>query len=331
MKMDLKKISEKISMMGFESLTQEEKNALKSFGTQNGIREFLSKVSIEQIVMKSEEFHALNVKKLTDEELFNALMNAISFDIDDSGSKISFLMPRGVSFPGGTKFYKIRTLDKGDDNFPLKTMSKEQDAWNAPREKCKLGRLNKDGESLLYTSIQSPNACVEEMNIRDGERFCLIVYEAKKDIKATLIGIWQDDPQLSKEENLKMRMITNVLSDFFTRDVGEGTEFLYRASERIAKDYYDLPPECQDAWCYSSVAAKQGHNCCFRPDVARKVLNLLGVQVCSVNRKDDAYYYKCECILVWNNDKGVYDYYNVDSPMCRRLFPEIMAESLPLG
>ena len=212
MKMDLKKISEKISMMGFESLTQEEKNALKSFGTQNGIREFLSKVSIEQIVMKSEEFHALNVKKLTDEELFNALMNAISFDIDDSGSKISFLMPRGVSFPGGTKFYKIRTLDKGDDNFPLKTMSKEQDAW-----------------------------------------------------------------------------------------------------------------------CYSSVAAKQGHNCCFRPDVARKVLNLLGVQVCSVNRKDDAYYYKCECILVWNNDKGVYDYYNVDSPMCRRLFPEIMAESLPLG
>jgi hypothetical protein len=52
------------------------------------------------------------------------------------------------------------------------------------------------------------------------QRFCLIVYEAKKDVKATLVGIWQDDQTLSKEENLKMRMITNVLKDLFTRDVG---------------------------------------------------------------------------------------------------------------
>lgn len=320
--MDLKFLIEKIVTQGPESLTQEEKETLKSMGNQNGIKDYLSRITIENIVMKSEAFHALNIKKLTDEELFNALMDAISFDVD--GSKRSFIMHRGVSYPEGTRFYKIRPFDKEDDVFPLKTMSIEQDAWNAPEKKCKLGRLNKDGESLLYTSVQSPNACVEEMGIKDGEKFCLIVYEARKDIKTTLVGIWQDDQQFSNEENLKMRMITNILRDLFTRDVGEGTEFLYRVSERIAKDYYDLPRDCQDAWCYPSVAAKQGCNCCFRPDVAKEVLNLIGVQVCSVNRMDENYCYKCDCILVWNKDKEGFDYYRVDSPECRHLFPEIV-------
>lgn len=319
--MDLKNIIEKIATQGPESLTREERYVIKSMGNQNGIKDFLFRITIEDIVMKSEAFHALNIKKLTDEELFNALMDAVSFDVD--GSKMSFFMPRSVSYPEGTRFYKIRPFDKADDDLPLITMSIEQDAWNAPEEKCKLGRLNKEGESLLYTSIQSPNACVEEMGIKDGDKFCLIIYEARKDIKAVLVGIWQDDQQLSKEENLKMRMITNVLSDLFTRDVGEGTEFLYRVSERIAKDYYDLPRDCQDAWSYPSVAAKQGYNCCFRPDVAKEVLNLIGVQVCSVNRMDDNYFYKCDCILVWNKDTEVYDYYRVDSPECRHLFPEI--------
>ena len=322
--MGLKNIFEKIATQGPESLTQEEKDVLKSMGNQNPIKDFLSKISIEDIVAKNEKFHTLNVKKLTDEELFNALMDAISFDIDDSGSKLSFMMPRSEYYPVATRFYKIRPLDKEDDAFPFKTMSIEQDAWNAPEEKCRLGRLNKDGESLLYTSIQSPNACVEEMEIKDGDKFCLIVYEARKDIKATLVGIWQDDQQLSREENLKMRMITNVLRDLFTRDVGEGTEFLYRVSERIAKDYYDLPRDFQDAWCYPSVAAKQGYNCCFRPDVAKEVLNLIGVQVCSVNRMGETYHYNCDCILVWNKDKEVYDCYLVDSPECRHLFPEIV-------
>ena len=321
--MDFDKVIMKLATQGVDSLTQKEKEMIKSMGAQKGIHEFLSRISIEEIVMKREKFNSHDIKKLNDEELFRALMDAISFDVDGSGMKCSFLMPRSVSYLKGTRFYKIRPLDQGDDYMPVKTMSIEQDAWNAPEDKCTLGRLNKDGESLLYTSVQSPNTCVEEMGIKDGERFCLIVYEAQKDIKATLIGIWQDDQSLTKDENLKMRMITNVLRDLFTRDVGKGTEFLYRVSERIAKDYYDLPPESQDAWCYPSVAAKQNYNCCFRPKVAKEVLSLIGIQVCSVSRHDDSYKYRCEYILVWDKDKGGYDYYPVNSPMFHRLFSEI--------
>ena len=322
--MDLKFLIEKIVTQGIESLTQEEKDVLKSMFNQNGIKDFLSRISIEDIVMKSEAFHALNIKKLTDEELFNALTDAISFDVDEFGYKKSFFIPRSASFSIGTKFYRIRKFVDDDVDLPLKTMSIEQDAWNAPEKNCNIGRLNKDGESLLYTSLQSPNICVEEMNIKDGDKFCLIVYEGRKEISAILIDKWQDDQQFSNEENLKMRMITNILIDSFLSVVDKGTKFLYRLSERIAKDYYDLPRDCQDAWCYPSVAAKQGYNCCFRPEVAKTVLNLIGVQVCSVNRMEENYCYKCDCILVWNKDKEGYDYYRVDSPECHHLFPEIV-------
>lgn len=321
--MDIDKILKKLAMQGIEALTTEEKDVLRNMGQRNSIHEFLSKISIEDIVMKGEVFRSLNIKKLTEEELFNALMNAISFDIDGSGMQKSIIEQRSITYSSGTRFYRIRKIEPDDHLIPLKIMSKEQDAWNAPAEFCKAGRLNKEGESLLYTSPLCPNICVEEMNIKDGEKFCLIVYELVREIKANMIGIWEDRNDYSKEENLKMRMITNTLKDMFTRDVGEGTEFLYRVSERIAKDYYDLSPEVQDAWCYPSIAAKFGHNVCFRPEKAREVLKLIGIQICSVRRVDEQYEFLCNAIAVWNKENEKFDYYSVDSPICRILFPEI--------
>ena len=81
---------------------------------------------------------------------------------------------------------------------------------------------------MLYTSPINPSIAIEEIKIKDGERFCLIVYEAKTAIKVSLIGQWEDLPELNTEENLKMRIISNFLNDEFTRDVGTGTEYLYR-------------------------------------------------------------------------------------------------------
>ena len=210
-----------------------------------------------------------------------------------------------------------------DHYIPLKALSKKQDAWNAPEIFCKLGRLNKEGESLLYTVPQIPFIAVEEMKVQDNEWFLLIVYESVKDIKANVIGTWDDSEEFSEDENLKMRMINNTLGMIFTKDVGEGTEFLYRASERIAKDYFDLPKEIQDAWCYPSVAAKKGYNVCFRPEVASEVLSLVGVQVCKVCRIGGDYQFICPLIAIWEERKNMYEYYPVNSKECGRLFPEI--------
>ena len=318
--METNNIIEKLGRLGAEALSQEEKIILKDMGTSVSIHDFLSKITIDEIELHRENARSFNVKRMDDKELFNAIMNAISFNVD--GTRQCILMQRCLTYPERTRLYKIRSLDAKDHFVPLKAMSKEQDAWNAPEDLCKVGRVNKEGESLLYTS-PSPNVCVEEMNIENGERFCLIVYESIKSIKATLIGIWENNPDLSKEDNLKMRMITNILGDLFAKEVGKGTEHLYRVSERIAKDYFDLPRDVQDAWCYPSIAAKLGYNLCFRPDVAKEVLKLVGIQVCTVKRVEDNYLYSCQVVAKWNEDSNSFNYFPVNSPQCKQMFPEI--------
>lgn len=316
-------IAKIISEKGIDALSPEDIKSLKDIaGGSSDIHAFLSNIKFEDIEAKREQFRAIDLKRCSNEELFKSIMDIVSFDY--AGASLGVTKPSFGAYPADTKLYRIRNLKEEDHFIPLKALSKEQDAWNPP-SKCvtKLGRLNDIGESLLYTSLD-PNTSVEEMSIKDGERFLLIVYKAKRDVKVAYIGYWEDQPELSREENLKMRMIHNILNDIFTKEVGQGTEYLYRASARIAKDYFDCPPEMQDAWCYLSIASKQGFNICFRPEIARGILELLGVQICKVNRSDGfTYTYQCQAIAVWNALKSAFDYYPVDSPECQKLFPEI--------
>lgn len=324
----LDKIAKLISEKGIDALRPEDLKALKDIAARNSdIHAFLSNIRFEDIEAKREQFRAIDLKRCSNEELFKAIMDIVSFDY--AGASLGVIMPSFGTYPADTRLYRIRKLKEEDHFIPLKALSKEQDAWNPPSE-CvtKLERLNDIGESLLYTSLD-PNTPVEEMGIKDGERFLLIVYKAKRDVKVAYIGYWKECPELSREENLKMRMIHNILNDIFTKEVGQGTEYLYRASARIAKDYFDCPPVMQDAWCYPSIASKQGYNICFRPENARDILELLGVQICTVDRSDNSTYtYHCQAVAVWNTLKSGFDYYPVDSPECQKLFPEIQTTSL---
>lgn len=320
--MDIKRIIDKLTESDVNNLSLEEIEQIKSLRKAQTIHHFLSKISIEDIEEKRESFRTLNLRNLNDEQLFGSVMGLLSFDVE--GQSVGILMPCFGTYPSGTRFYRIRKLKAEDHFIPLKDMSKEQDAWEPPS--CcvtSLGRLNKKGESLLYTTPQMPNIAVEEMGIKDNERFCLIVYSSKVNVKVSCIGKWYNNPDLTKDENLKMRMIHNLLNDIFSKDVGVGTEYLYRASESITKNFFDYPQEMQDGWCYPSVASKTGYNVCFRPEVARKVLSLVGVQICTVKRVNDDYLFSCQAIAVWNNNKQVFDYYPIDSPICNLLFPEI--------
>ena len=121
-----------------------------------------------------------------------------------------------------------------------------------------------------------------------------------------------------------MRIYTNFLHDEFTRDVGEGTKYLYRTSERIAKDYFDSPPgDVQDAWCYPSIASKNHVNVCFRPECAKSLLTLVGVQICQVKKEKDNYQIQCKIIASGFDEKKQFKYYPINSPICQNIFPEI--------
>ena len=57
-------------------------------------------------------------------------------------------------------------------------------------------------------------------------------YEAVEDVNVTVIGGDPDIDGLDETDALKLLMIQGFLRDEFTRDVGRGTEYLYRIFRR---------------------------------------------------------------------------------------------------
>ncbi|WP_051227753.1 hypothetical protein [Gillisia sp. JM1] len=243
---------------------------------------FLDKTSIDELYDRIEEFREIDLKTISDKELKKRIKQVISYNLKNKsyGGSIVHI----TTFKTGTPFYRIRKFDTSDLNVVLNKMKTEKDAWEPPVVENR-GRLNNIGESLLYTCPYSQETAIEEMKIKEGEIFALMTYEAKQDIEALKIGEWKENKSLSKEQNQKLRIINNFLITEFTKDVGIGTEYLYRVSEIITKDYFDfLPIEKQQAWCYPSVKLKKAYNVCFRPNIHKKALGLKGVSLCIIKR-----------------------------------------------
>lgn len=290
------------------------------------IEKHLSFVDIAELQDKISNFRDLNFRKMNYADVKKEVAKVISFKTSKGEQA---LLPTQIStYPKGTKFFRIRPIPSDDRSLPLKTMGTIADCWEAPADIVKAGRLNRENEPLLYTAPMNPEIAVEELKIADNELFSLIVYEATEDIKVTLIGVPHDNEGLSEESSLKMRMIQDFLKHEFIRDVGAGTEYLYRISESIVKDYFDLPPDVQDGWCYPSVAQKGTYNACFRPSIKVKI-KLLGVQIAFVNRIDDSYQFGIKLIAKPSSNDVDLSYHQIGSLEQKELFPEIITESNP--
>lgn len=286
------------------------------------LKDFLKHVDTSQLHEKICRFRDLDFKRMSYQEVQSAISKVITFNTPQGN--ICVLTPISASYPAGTRFYRVRSLPEDDKIPPLRTMSKVVDCWEPPEHVVQAGRLNRKNESLLYTS-PLPFVAVEEMKINDNQLFSLIVYEALEQINVTMIGQIPNVDSLNSDETLKATMLQNFLRHEFIRDVGIGTEYLYRISESIAKDYYDLPPDFQDAWCYSSVAKKGHVNVCFRKG-KRDKLKLIGTQITSIIRQNENYSFHPRLIATTAVDGSNLSYHEIGSEIQRSLFPEIMVQ-----
>ncbi|WP_280570694.1 hypothetical protein [Chromohalobacter sp. 296-RDG] len=292
---------------------------------QFDIKQHLKYVEIHDLHEKICAFRELPFSRLNKTEIAKHISNVLCFDTPNGN--VAILTPRVGSYPRGTRFYRVRRLEQTDTKFPLSGMRSESDAWNPPPHVVRKGRLNREGESLLYTTPINPKVAVEEMQIPDGDNFSLIVYEAMEEIRATTIGARCNDENLTSNEQLKLNMLNDFLAHEFTRDVGSGTEYLYDISETIAKDYFDLPRDIQDAWCYPSVADRPMFNVCLRPEVARQKLSLVGVQIASRTHIDEnSGYFHVKCVASGFDDCGAFVYHRIGSETQKKLFPEIRSQ-----
>ena len=206
---------------------------------------FLPYVDARELHRRISQFRKLGFQSMSYADVKYAIVDVITFDTPSGPHSV--LQPSTKTYPAGTRFYRVRSIPEDDHTLPLRSMSKTADCWEPPRELVTMGRLNKEGEPLLYTSPIDLFVAVDELKIPDREWFSLIEYEAVEDVNVAMIGGDVDTGSLDDADALKVEMIQGFLRAEFTRDVGQGTEFLYQISEVIAKDYFDLPPEVQDA------------------------------------------------------------------------------------
>lgn len=283
------------------------------------LNNFLKYVDINELHDKISHFRDLDFKTLSYDDIRKELLTVITFKTPKGVRSI--LTPISNSFPSGTKFYRVRTIPEEEKTLPLESMKFISDCWEPPKQIVKVGRLNRANEPLLYTSSE-PCVAAEELKVKEGEWFSLIVYESTDIIQVTSIGLPFEHNSLDKNELLKHKMIQDFLKHEFMRDVGKGTEYLYKISEVIIKDYFDLPPIIQDAWCYPSIAKKGGLNICFRPTSTSK-LKLIGVKITSIEIKENNCFFETKIVANDSGDGKTLNYYDIGSDTQKAIFPEI--------
>lgn len=257
------------------------------------LREYLSRFTIKELRTKIDEVRDLDFRNASDRQLFDALNNVLVFG--ESGMH----MPISRVFPAGTNFWRARRASTGPGVAPDADMRRLGDAWAPPPHCVKSpGRLNFQGESILYVCPDDAELTLREARIPEGEPFYLIRYRAKRPVTAVEVpGQVLPGWELTETETDKYEMLLDFFKVEFTRDAAPGTEYLYRLSNTIARSFYDLPPHVQDAWIYPSVEGRPRLNVALRPQKASECLELLGVARCEQwvkdgeNKKISAYIY----------------------------------------
>lgn len=191
---------------------------------------------------------------------------------------------KSVMWSSSNKFYRARKLDSSDLN-RLKEW-KKNDFWGVPEEKVlDYGRLNRPHESVLYLS-SSPIQTLKEIRFDSSKSIPVVIscFQVKKEFYSVLVGGAYRDSVSSEDPNSVA--IQNLYTDFFrnefSKPVGLGTEYLYKLSNAIAKDFYDLPFEFSKAWTYpavDNVDNVSNYNVAFRSNIASDFINFKGAVV----------------------------------------------------
>lgn len=278
----------------------------------------LKRVDPVELIRRIQRFKKLNIKDMNEEEIRKEINSVLLWD------NLFLYQTYNMIYPKGTIFFRIRKLNSS--RLPISNFQVYSDFWEPPTTVIKKpGRLNKPGESLLYTTPGDPTVPLLETHIQEGEFYALIHYVADQEVKANLIGGEYDYSAFGIEDRTAI-LVHELYNDFlqteFSRDVGEGTEYLYRVSEIIAKDFFDLPPrDMQDAWAYGSVQDKKKYNVCFRPDIAHEILHLKGAMICKKGADNRINVY---CVALPSADNSSIEFYPLGSDKQKEVFPDII-------
>lgn len=244
------------------------------------IKPILSQIKATEILKRKAAFRNIDLKKVSDETLLREIENVLEINVNGKPYLVNIFFSRILGKKNlSTNIYRVRKLtDEDIAKNDFLSMRKEEDAWYPPKHVVNRGRLNKKGECVLYVA-DSPTTAIKETKLATNDLFYLIVYRNKDPFRVAYLDNWKPISGLTDEENFKLQLFNDFLVSEFTKDVGEGTEYLYRPSEIIANRFLHHP-EKDLGWMYPSISNKNGFNLCIKPKIAQQLLQLVGVRVC---------------------------------------------------
>lgn len=293
------------------------------------IESILGHVDINKLKERIHIFKNTDIQSLSAKELEVNIDEVLRIKLD-GGITISTTFSEYSLFSIGERFYRVRKLKNTDmPNSDLKNVSAY---WNPPKKYIKhYGRLNKPGESLLYTAL-NPYTAICETDLKAGNPFVLCIYEAIKPLRFSWIGGKADygfNGIKNKNAIEFLETIRQFLVDEFTRVVPEGQESLYRITETIAKNYYTFPDD--NGWRYPSIKHNFEDNICFHSERIMYNLKLVGAIIAKFNESNETnpreMKMSVEYIVVGPNMDSYYLYESEKGEeYMEKLFPEFSKE-----
>ncbi|CDN75596.1 hypothetical protein E27107_10065 [Elizabethkingia anophelis] len=255
-------------------------------------KELLKNISVKEINERISRFrNFISIKNISEDYLNKEIMNIFLSKLNDNPFR--FFYSADTQMPPYHKyyFYRIRKFNEKDmyglGTGVFSSMRTKQDLLWVPDEYCKIGRLNRDADSVLYVSTTSTNT-IYETRLKEGDFFFLIIYENKKPLRLSQIHLNQYFEEFDELENAKISLLHNFLLNEFIKYVPKGREYLYKSSILIYENFFKS--NYRDAFGYPSIATEEklGMNLCFTKEKAIECLNISGVMVCELMKGNES-------------------------------------------
>ena len=189
--------------------------------------------------------------------------------------------PEYISIPKGATIFRARAVsdfDQLDDPLSTRRLAISQ-LWEPPAAcvKC-YGRLNKPGESYLYSNFGNIESTLNEARIKPNSLFALICYETLTPIKAIGIGVYLPEEALfisikSDKAFNEYLSLHRFLMEEFSRPAEDGMSNVYAISNAIVDELYSY----EHCVAYKPVGGGAGLNLRMEPRFAHDSLAVKAV------------------------------------------------------
>lgn len=284
---------------------------------------YLSRLRPSLLKEREISFNMIDLATIPPDQIYSELMFPVSLAETKSAVFHNMIPIDSRVLEPGTTLWRGRKLAPDDHIVPLREMRTVADAWEPPAANVNsAGRLNKLGESLLYTTYGDPSAVPDEIRVADDEWFSLIKYKVVKRTTLTGIGLSPSTEHLSAAAAAGANAVAGYFQRQYSRKIRTSDGSQYALSELIAKYNFDLPPDVHHGWIYRSVEHSHSLNITFRPPEAHLRLELAGVCICKADRTAEQTMFKAVAFSSSIPSNEQFQWHSYDSPLQHKYFPE---------